>query len=246
MLATLTRTRLTSDDPRRLDAAGFGLVSRFAAWALPGYLASKPGKRWFDDAEFLADYDRLRIGDHRRSVERKYFLRSLLALADDVEGDTAECGVYTGGSSWFIASHFAGTGRTHHGFDSFAGLSEPEGGDGSYWRQGDSSATEQRARDTLAGLDVELHPGWIPERFDEVAERRFCFVHVDVDLYRPTRDTVEFFYPRLSPGGVILFDDYGSAMCPGAARAVDEFVAGCPEPLIESPTQQAFLIKRQA
>ncbi len=71
-------------------------------------------------------------------------------------------------------------------------------------------------------------------------------MHVDVDLYRPTRDTVEFFYPRLSPGGVILFDDYGSAMCPGAARAVDEFVAGCPEPLIESPTQQAFLIKRQA
>ena len=42
----------------------------------------------------------------------------------------------------------------------------------------------------------------------------------------------------------MLFDDYGSEMSPGAAKAIDEFVAGRPEPLIESPTQQAFLIRR--
>ncbi|MGM3941125.1 TylF/MycF family methyltransferase, partial [Salmonella sp. NW387] len=74
---------------------------------------------------------------------------------------------------------------------------------------------------------------------------RYCFVHVDVDLYQPTRDSIQFFYPRMVPGGIMLFDDYGSGMqSPGAARAVDDFMAGNPEPVIDAPTAQAFIIKR--
>ena len=118
--------------------------------------------------------------DHRRSAERKYFLRSLLLLADELPGDTAECGVFNGASSWFICDHFDGSGKTHHCFDSFEGLSEPGSADGDYWRRGDSRTAEEEARATLAGFQVELHRGWIPERFGEVADRRFCFVHVDV------------------------------------------------------------------
>jgi O-methyltransferase len=242
-LVTLARIRLFSRDPRARDSAGFVLVARFSAWALPGYLPSKPGKRWFSDEEFLRDYDRL-IHDHRRSAERKYFLRSLLSLADGLTGDTAECGVMNGASSWFICEHFEGSGKTHHGFDSFEGLPEPEQVDGDYWRRGDASAAEETARANLRGFPVELYRGWIPERFEEVADRSFCFVQVDVDLHQPTRDSVEFFYPRMVPGGIMLFDDYGSEMSPGAAKAIDDFVADRPEPLIELPTQQAFLIKR--
>lgn len=244
-VASLIRTRVRSDDARALDAAGFELVNRFSRWALPGYLPSKPGKRWFSDADFLRDYDRVvQPSDQRRSAERKYFLRSLLLLADGLPGDTAECGVFHGASSWFICKHFDGSGKVHHCFDSFEGISEPGSADGDYWRRGDSRTSEERTRATLAGFQVELHRGWIPERFGEVADRRFCFVHVDVLLYEPTRDSVEFFYSRMVPGGVMLFDDYGSEMSPGAAKAIDEFVADRPEPLIESPTQQAFLIRR--
>jgi O-methyltransferase len=240
----LARTRLTSSDPRKLDAAGYRLLVRFARWALPGYVPSKPGKRWFADDEFLEAYDRLLPGDERRSAERKYFLRSLLSMADGLPGDTAECGVYNGAASWFICDHFAGSGKLHHGFDSFEGLPEPAAVDGDYWHKGDGVSSEEAARENLSGFPVALYKGWIPERFGEVGDRRFCFVHVDVDLYEPTRASIEFFYPRLVPGGVMLFDDYGSAMCPGARKAIDEFMAGRPEPLIEAPTQQAFLIRR--
>ena len=55
-------------------------------------------------------------------------------------------------------------------------------------------------------------------------DRGFCFVNVDVDLHEPTRDSIEFFYPRMVPGGVMVFDDYGSQMqSPGAARAIEVF-----------------------
>ena len=81
-----------------------------ARWAQPGYVATKSGKSWFADEEFFRAYDRLMPADERRSAERKYFLRSLLALADGLPGDTAECGVFTGASSWFICRHFVGSG----------------------------------------------------------------------------------------------------------------------------------------
>jgi len=240
----LARTRLTSSDPRELDAAGYRLLVRFARWALPGYVPGKSGKRWFADDHFFDAYDRLVPTDDRRSAERKYFLRSLLSLVDGLPGDTAECGVWNGAASWFICDHFTGSGRLHHGFDSFEGLPQPTAVDGSYWRKGDCYTTEDVARANLSNFPVRLYKGWIPERFGEVADLRFCFVNVDVDLYEPTRDSIAFFYPRVVAGGVMLFDDYGSAMCPGAAKAIDEFMADRPEPLVEVPTQQAFLIKR--
>jgi hypothetical protein len=242
-LAYLVRTRSLSRDLRQKAAAGHALTARFANVMMPGFVLGDDGKSWFDDKEFLEDFDRVCPGGNRSSAERKFFLRSLLPLLDEVPGDTAECGVWTGGSSWFICKHFEGTGRTHHGFDSFDGLSEPDERDGAYWRPGDLSTSEAAARRTLQDFSVALYEGWIPERFDEVAGRTFCFVHVDVDLYQPTRDSIEFFYPRLAPGGIMLFDDYGSRLCPGARRAVDEAMAEHPEPIVHVPTMQAFIVK---
>jgi hypothetical protein len=223
--------------------AGFGLTERFAALALPGYRITEYGKAWFEDEGFLRDFDRLEP-ETRRTADRKYFLRSLLSLAKGLPGDTAECGVWTGSSSWFICRALEGSGTTHHGFDSFEGLSSPEPEDGPYWHAGDLRTVEDTARSRLEGFDAILYPGWIPDRFDEVADRAFCFVHLDVDLYRPTLDSLEFFYERTLAGGILLFDDHGFITCPGATRAIDGFFEDKPEPVIAVPTGQAFVIKR--
>jgi hypothetical protein len=230
-------------DPGARQETGFALVQRFARRLLPGYVITEPGKSWFGDRRFLADYDRL-VPESRRSADRKYFLRSILRLVDGLPGDTAECGVWTGSSSWFIAEHFAGQDKVHHGFDSFEGLSEPSPEDGGYWHGGDLCTPEDVARTTLADFEVKLYRGWIPGRFQEIESGTFCFVHVDVDLFEPTRDSIEFFYPRMVPGGVMLFDDYGFLTCPGATSAVNGYMAERPEPVIEVPTGQGFLIKR--
>ena len=90
---------------------------------------------------------------------------------------------------------------------------------------------------------VRLLKGWIPERFAEVADRRFAFVHVDVDLLAPTRDSVSFFYPRLNDGGILLCDDYGFTSCPGATRAIDDYLTDKPEKMIALSGGGGFLIK---
>ena len=97
----------------------------------------------------------------------------------------------------------------------------------------------------LSGFkSIHYYKGWIPVRFHEVAELKFSFVHIDVDLYQPTKDSIEFFYNKLSRGGILLSDDYGSVWCPGAKLAFDEFLQDKPEQIILLTTGQAFLIKK--
>lgn len=94
----------------------------------------------------------------------------------------------------------------------------------------------------LDGFDRAVFlPGWIPERFGEVNEP-VGLIHIDVDLYAPTRDSVAYFWDLLLPGGVVICDDCGFTTCPGARRAIDEFFEGI-RPVMELPTGQCVVIK---
>ena len=242
MLRTLAhKANVAVRSAERREAARFRALARLAQVLAPQYVLTDPEKAWFADEQFFRDFYALE--SHDLTADRRYTLRQLLSLVDRVPGDTAECGVYGGSSSWFICDHFRSSGRTHHGFDSFEGLSDPAAVDGSYWRVGDLSISENAARELLQPFDVRLYRGWIPQRFPEVADRTFAFVHIDVDLYEPTRESLEFFYPRIAPGGVILLDDHGFTTCPGATRAADEYMADKPESIVLLTTGQAFIVK---
>ena len=74
--------------------------------------------------------------------------------------------------------------------------------------------------------------------------RRLHHMFDSVDLYQPTMDNLIFFYPRMQPGGVILFDDCGFTNGPGAIAACDEYMQGELEPIIGLPTGGGFLIQK--
>ena len=82
-----------------------------------------------------------------------------------------------------------------------------------------------------------------PETFDGLEAGRFSFVHVDVDLYQPTIDCCHFFYPRLVPGGMMVFDDYGFPACRGEKDAADEYFSDKAEKPFVLPTGQGIVIK---
>jgi len=217
-----------------------------------GYEIYKSHLIWFDDPEYLEAAALVR---EKRITgipsDRCYVLLELARHVRDVPGDIAECGVRYGKSTLFMLT---GAGREStrpvHIFDSFAGLSEPavedhNPGGKTVWESGELAVAEATVRANLErfGDRITLYKGWIPERFAEVDAKRFAFVHVDVDLYQPTLDSAAFFYPRLQSGGVIVCDDYGSAYCPGAKRAFDEFFADKPERVLALPTGQGVVFK---
>jgi O-methyltransferase len=181
---------------------------------------------------------------------RCFLLQSIIRGLRTVDGDVAECGVWNGKSSAFMLSADERA-RTYHLFDSFEGLSAPGPEDAlqktgrPHWTMGQIVGPEETVRSNLAEFpNVEYYKGWIPDRFAEVSGRSFALVHVDVDLYAPTRDAIAFFWPRIVPGGFLVCDDYGSLKCPGARRAVDDYFVGRSDArLIELPTGQSVAVR---
>jgi O-methyltransferase len=223
----------------------YNAAEELAGAIYPKFKFSEYGRLFLEDEAFLDYYRRFMDPGNWHSLDRKYTQNQLLQFARRIDGDMAECGVYKGMSAYLICQALQGTGKLAHLFDSFEGLSAPGTRDGDYWITGALSAPEGMLRQTLAGFDnYRVYRGWIPQRFTEVAERKFSFVHIDVDLYQPTRDSLEFFYPRVSKGGVILMDDYGFITCPGAKLAADEFFSGKPECVMMLTTGQALVIKQ--
>ena len=197
------------------------------------------------------------IGRRNRLIQ----LVELLRLTSDVPGDVVECGCYRGLSSYMMCSYlkrwderFDGTG--YHLFDSFEGLSEPtlddEVPDG--WeneealrlmtRRGNFAASRELVAANLRAFPrIAFHQGWIPLSFQGLPELHYRFVHIDVDLYDPTLDACNYFFSRLSPGGVMVSDDYS---WPGARTAIEDFCADHTLEYEITPSKQAVIRKHRS
>lgn len=181
------------------------------------------------------------------SPDRLWVLHSMARQSLALPGNYWECGVYKGGTAKLLADLLEtapGGGCMLRLFDTFAGMPETDP-DRDIHRSGDFADTSLVAVKRLIGErpHVGFHPGWIPGTFDGFEAERIAFAHIDVDIYQSILDCCHFVYPRLVPGGVMIFDDYGFPTCPGARAAVDEFFAGCREVPLVLPTGQALVFK---
>ncbi|MCF8233343.1 MAG: TylF/MycF family methyltransferase [Bacteroidales bacterium] len=144
----------------------------------------------------------------------------------EIPGELAELGVYKGESARII--HAITPERKLHLFDTFAGfqpndLLNETGTAATYTPRNFADCSPQGVTDLLGKSEnIVIHQGHFPESTKDLGELRFAFVNMDADLYRPTLAGLEYFYPRLSPGGVIIIHDYNYKW-PGLMQAVDEF-----------------------
>jgi hypothetical protein len=168
----------------------------------------------------------------------------MLEKTRTVPGEIAECGVFQGASIVPMALYARETklAKRFYGFDSFEGFAESVvidrelGGTHPEWKNpgvmNNTSFEMVASKVERFGLtNVELIKGFFDQTFPRYADRVFSFVHLDCDAYEAYRQCLEFFYPRLSPGGVIMFDEYNDPPWPGCNRAVDEFLTGKAEKL---------------
>lgn len=247
-LTRLVKKALLTKDPAKRVEHRWELAANIAE-KLGGFRLYKYSHSWYKDPEFKAVWKSFPEGSGRPK-DKRFALYQLARSVAAVPGDTAECGSWRGAGSYLICKATQ-PGRTHHVFDSFEGVSKPTEGDATAdaeaykWQGGEYATPEGAVRKNLEGFDVRLYKGWIPERFPEVADRRFALVHIDVDVYRPTLDSLEFFYERVTSGGLIVCDDYGFIDCPGAKKAMDEFFRDKPERYVVHLTSgQGLVVKR--
>ncbi len=151
-------------------------------------------------------------------------LRNLVRAAErtvHLPGDMAELGVYKGGSARIIAE--VAPQKIIHLFDTFKGLpqSEEPGRDpDGLLGKGEFACKPEVVVAYMRGYRALVYPGVFPKSAPSSAFT-FSFVHVDCDLYDGAKAAIEWFYPRLVPGGIIYFDDYGCTFT-GVTDAVNE------------------------
>ena len=178
------------------------------------------------------------------SDERLQVLHQIGRATAHLPGDVAEVGVYRGGTAYLLATLFSDENKRLRLFDTFSGI--PALVDSvDIHREGDFSDVNINAvAQYLSEFDnIVFHPGIFPDSVTPEADAgRYCFVHVDADIYRSVLDSCAFFHPRLVQGGMMLFDDYGFSSCPGVRKAVDEFFADKLHKPVYLPTGQALVI----
>ena len=151
------------------EEAGLYILDKIGRALLPNYRFSYPQIGWWKDEPFNDYLRRFRELEGFNS-DRHWMLYQLRRLTATVPGDTAECGVFQGASSYLIclANESEGDRRRHHVFDSFEGFSTPGPRDGDYWRKGALACPLDEVKRNLARFrDVDYHKGWIPDRFPE-------------------------------------------------------------------------------
>jgi hypothetical protein len=155
-------------------------------------------------------------------------------------GDFAEVGVYKGASAKLISE--AKGDKPLRLFDTFEGLPPSSAKDRAVHRENQYACSMASVQQYLQGYgNLSFHKGIFPDSARGVPEGRYSFCHFDVDWYEGTLGCLEYFYPRMVSGGVMLSHDYG--LLAGVEAAFTEFFADKPEGVIELPTTQCMVIK---
>ncbi|MFP4114736.1 MAG: TylF/MycF/NovP-related O-methyltransferase [Spirochaetota bacterium] len=222
----------------------------------PGYGAIEPVSNyrpWDVDDEFRDVYELVR--DH--TMVDVYRLWTLWFVAKQVPGgDVLEVGSWRGGSGTVIAralmsrhreAESSSSAPTVFLADTFAGVVKAGTRD-TYYKGGEHANTSLDTVQELlvrAGVDaVRLLAGIFPEdRGHEIADRRFALCHIDVDVYQSAKDTFEWAWPRMIPGGVVVFDDYGFYGCEGVTAYVEELAQAGGLTVVPSLSGQAIVTR---
>lgn len=158
------------------------------------------------------------------SLDRSANIIRYSEMVKDLQGDIAEFGCFRCGSFELLAK--LNPHKNCIAIDSFEGLPKPNEYD-TYHKEKDFNEVEYEA---VYGYfktlypNVELLKGFSPDVFLSIPEfREFSLVHIDVDLYSSTYHGLDFFYPRLVKGGVIILDDFGFKSTEGSKKATLDF-----------------------
>jgi O-methyltransferase len=135
-------------------------------------------------------------------------LVSTIAKCTSLKGDFVEVGVYQGGTAYII--NYFKDNKSLYLFDTFTGIPDNiiNGIDSSEYSPNVHSANYFDVVNRLHKLErVYIFPGYANNNFKYINDKAFSFVHIDVDIFWSTLESIIFFYPRLVKNGIILVHD---------------------------------------
>jgi len=222
----------------RVDAGGcYTSIFPFATYA-----------PWLNDNDFLNVFKTI-LPNTLVDQYRCYELWDLVGQLEHVPGDLIEIGVWRGGTGTLIA-YRSGTlpgKRTVYLCDTFSGVVKASDKDSTYIGGEHADTSEIQVRQLLSVFDLSnavILTGIFPDDVEKTVENKtFCFVHIDVDVYQSAKEVFDFIWPKVSVGGIVVFDDYGFVTCDGIPRLVSEYRFQPGKLVIHNLNGHALIIK---
>jgi hypothetical protein len=174
------------------------------------------------------------------------------AQALHLPGDFVECGVNTGIFSLAICDYldFNSTGRAFWLFDTFNGIPHEQVSDRerSLGRLDENSAWFSDCFDVASANfapfpRANLVRGTIPDTLPSVPIERVAYLSLDLNIVEPEVAAFEFFWDKLSPGALVVLDDYGWAAHRPQKEALDTLAADRGVEILTLPTGQGLLVR---
>ena len=159
---------------------------------------------------------------------RCYELWDLVGQSAKLQGSLIEIGVWRGGTGALIAkkAQLSGIPDPVYLCDTFQGVVKASGKDDGYRGGEHSDTSEEIVRKLVHRLDLpntRILKGIFPEETgNRIADQKFRFCHVDVDVYNSAKDIIDWIWPRMVVGGIVVFDDYGFPTTTGIRDFVDD------------------------
>lgn len=171
------------------------------------------------------------LSDQVSTEEVAVILREL-ARTDGIIGDVVEFGCYVGTTSVYLAQHLLQLShKTLYVYDSFMGLPPKTLHDkspaGVQFTVGELAATKKQFVRNFHKAQLPLPhitKAWFNELVPSDIPPCISFAFLDGDYYHSILDPLKLIWPNLSPGAIVVVDDYVNEALPGAARAVDEWL----------------------
>lgn len=151
----------------------------------------------------------------------------------DIPGDVADLGAYQGGTSLILRR--LAPDKHLHIFDTWCGT--PYDDELCHHKGGEWSASIDICKQFVGtGELTHYWQGTFPLHYqrDGLGNKKFCFAYIDPDVYLSVKDAIEWFWPRMSQGGIMMFDDYSWSPCAGVKKAVDEVFTSDQQQVIQS------------
>ena len=180
-------------------------------------------------------------------IDRIALAASFLQASLSLPGDVAEFGVYRGHTAKALDRTLerAGSDKRLFLFDSFCGMPEVSHPLDDAWEKGDLAYPVKEVEKLFKESPrINIVRGYFSDTLPQYPDLRFAFCHVDADLYTSVKECIAYIMPRLSPGGVIVFDDYGFPETVGAKAAIEEYSGQAGPAFIPLPTGQAVYLDR--
>jgi len=239
-------------------------VSKLRQWGSPSFEGDAmrtyyKDMSWMTDPRFQEAYQTGFNSGHKFSkviseLRLEWRLHIILWAAQQAlhhEGDFVECGVNTGIFSLAICQYlnFSALPRKFYLFDTYEGIPES---------QMSSTEREKRNKENAAFYEdcwaiaqrnfapwpnAQLVKGLVPDSLATVPVEKVAYLSIDMNIAKPERDALEYFWPRLSSGGVVILDDYGWENYREQKSTLDEFAKAQNVTICCLPTGQGLLVK---